>query len=96
MEYKMIKKLLLFGVLVVLLVSCVSARFVFKNDETNPISISSIVVGFMEYKDYLKVEKCLDKEDKFILKDKDKEHPCVDKYFYLNSYFQVYNLIGGI
>jgi len=97
---KVNKKLLLFGVIAVLLVSCVSAEFLYKNSNVKVLSeentIGSIVRGFMVYKLHLKVEHCLDKQEKFILKDKKKVHPCLDKYFYFNSYFQVYNLTGGV
>ena len=86
-------KIIIVGLMFLLLVSSVSAQFIFKNDELESLNIGTIITGFLEYKEQLKIDKCLDKDDKFILKEKEKEHPCIDKFYYLNSYFTVYEVL---
>lgn len=88
----MYKKTIIFGFCMLLLISSVSAfNYVFYNPDKQSFSITEIGSQLISYKEQLKTDKCLDKDDKWSNKVKNKLRPCIDKYYYLyNSYFWLY------
>ena len=44
-------KIIIVGLMFLLLVSSVSAQFIFKNDELESLNIGTIITGFLEYKE---------------------------------------------